>query len=317
MRKTTLTTLFNFSFSVLTQLAENVLVLINRDGTVLAVYGVDNGMVTFISTQKDTLINFPTDVELLQDVSDATEAKDKLADDVKEGIRDIMVRARNAFGNQSAKFRKFGTKDIKDMSDFELFFCAERVVRVATGYLSLLTDKGLTQQIIDDFETLAGDFKTAIVAKKDAVYLRDNATEDRIEIANELYSKLVEVCDYGKTYWAGKSEANYNDYVIYNTPDGQLPDPTLYGAAHGNVSIGSTAAPVVNGKIYFDGVAAPVNVNADKLWAYNLIPIACTKIRATADSCHDYEADISVVAGQDIIINIVLTALEILPPNPS
>ena len=56
--------------------------------------------------------------------------------------------------------------------------------------------------------------------QEDAIRLRDNATEDRIELGNELYKKIVELFDFGKDYWITRDEAKYNDYIISDTPSG-------------------------------------------------------------------------------------------------
>ena len=67
---------------------------------------------------------------------------------------------------------------------------------------------------------------------------------------------------------------------------------------------GNNHEAVVNGLVFFDGVTDPIEVDEDGSWEYDLIPLSCTKIRATADFCVDYEADITITAGQDTEINI-------------
>ncbi|MFH1004631.1 MAG: hypothetical protein V1781_03925, partial [Bacteroidota bacterium] len=192
--------------------------LISRDAAEMATYGIDASISSFIANKTRELKDLSTDEELAGIVSDLTEKKNEKAEAVKMAIRGIMARAKNAFGEQSAKFRRFGTKGMDEMRDVELYRCGKRVIRVAQTYLAELTVKGLTQAIIDDLKNTNTIFDDKIDLKDDAERQRDIATANRISMANQLYSKIVEVCDYGKEHWKAKNEAKYNDYVIYEMP---------------------------------------------------------------------------------------------------
>jgi len=218
MRKSEVIPLFQMAYGDLAQLGDKGVDLIERDAAVLLPYGVDDNYKTELEGLTEQLKEFPTDEELQGNVTDLTETKDASADTVKVDIRSVMVRVKNRFGEKTGKYRMFGTAGMDEMTDSNLHKCGKRVVRMATKFLTQLASKGLTQGMIDDLALKVSTFDDDIDAQDDAIRARDNSTEDRLELGNELYNKIVELFDFGKDYWITRSESNYNDYVIYDTP---------------------------------------------------------------------------------------------------
>jgi len=218
MKKKQETQQFNMTYAQLMQLGDKAVILITRDTAELATFGVDAATKTFIANKTQDLKDMPTDEELEATVTDLTEKKDDKAEEVKVAVRGIMVRAKNAFGEQTGNFRRFGSKGMDEMTDGQLYRCGKRVARVAETFLADLAPKGLTQAIIDALKTTNNQFDDKIDLQDDAKRQRDIATAARIRLGNNLYAKIAEVCDYGKEYWATRNEAKYNDYVIYDVP---------------------------------------------------------------------------------------------------
>lgn len=216
MKKQESTSHFKMSYAALMQLGDKAEMLIDRDAAVLVTYGVNNDMKTQIVNKTQALKDLPTDEELLAIVSLRTEEKNKHADELKTAIRNITVRAKNFYGEDSAKYKQYGVKGLDKMTDDELYRCAKRVVRTATADLSELSAKGLTQDEITELSNLMQTFDDIIDAKDQAIRERDIATEQRIEEGNDLYKLISEVFDYGKNYWYSREEAKYNDYIIYD-----------------------------------------------------------------------------------------------------
>ncbi|MBD8081302.1 hypothetical protein [Chryseobacterium caseinilyticum] len=71
----------------------------------------------------------------------------------------------------------------------------------------------------------ATPWKIAIDAQAKSVSDRDLATEDRIEALNRLYRLVTKYAGIGQDVFYETDEAKYNDYIIYNTPDGLPQDP--------------------------------------------------------------------------------------------
>ncbi len=269
MRKSEVKPIFNQSFADLMQLGDKADDLMERDAVELLPYGVDATFRSDTATLTQDLKDFPTDEELQGAAAEQTEIKNESADVVKVLIRSVMVRAKNAFGESSAKYRRFGTKGLDELTDNDLLKCGKRVVRTATLFQVPLSAKGLTPAMIAALNTKVTTFDDDIDAQDDAIRQRDNATEDRIELGNALYKKITELFDYGKDYWITRDEAKYNDYVIYDQPAGNdlFFDGTIAGMTTENVLdatavdeylVGvqlriknTTAGPVIGGLFFY------------------------------------------------------------------
>lgn len=287
-------------------LKDKVQLLIARDGGILSNYGIDNATVTFLTDTNQQLMSLPSDVYLKGQVSVATEKRDLSADQIKVAIRDIMLRPKLKFGENSAEYRSFGTVGMDKLDHAHLYFCASTVAQVATLYLTELGPVGLTQAIIDDLTDLNTTFHQQIVDKIKAVALRDTYTEKRITLANMLYNRIVQVCEVGKTYWFDKSEANYNDYVIYNTPDLKKPEPGQYGSAHGSMLRSDNNECPENSLVFIDGVEAPIIPDENGDWEMDMIPVGKRKISATGDECNDFSDEIEILPDEDIEFDILM-----------
>jgi hypothetical protein len=204
------------SFAELAQLGDKCVLLIDRDNSQLASFGINASTKTSIEDTTEQLKNCPEDIQIKADVSIASRERDTTAEEIRVSIREIMSRAQNAFGLKSAKYRKFGTSGLARKTDNKLKECAKLVVKVSGQFLGELSAHGLTQAMIDALEALIESFDTKIMTKIEAERSRDLATENRIILGNTLFKQILSVFRFGKTYWASRSEAHYNDYIIYN-----------------------------------------------------------------------------------------------------
>jgi len=216
---------FNFSQPKLIELCYEKHGFATRDIAEMPSRGVTQIYLDDFNTDIVAFSNLKTHEEWEQDQVLATQAKDAAADTDREAIRDIMVRVENKWGMKSARYKRYGTKDLSHMSDAELYVCGKRVIRIAGLDLAELADEGLLQTEIDELGTKNEDFMTKIIAQSDAIADQDLATEDRYETANALYDKLKKICNSGQNIWHDTDEAKFNDYLIYNTPSGEPPAP--------------------------------------------------------------------------------------------
>ncbi len=218
MRNTKLKPLFHMSFGALAQLGSTSVSLSTRDHEVLLQYGVDEVYINMLKDLTEDVKHFSTDENMAGDAKDHREAKDLFADTLKVNIRMMMVRVRNAFPANSSKPGRFGTDNLDKMTDLALIKCGFRVVRMANEFLADLAPKGITQVDIDALETDANNMDQAWDEQQYKTYLRTSVTHDRLLLANELYSRIMELYDYGKNYWVTRNSAYYKDYIIYDTP---------------------------------------------------------------------------------------------------
>lgn len=316
MKMKVATTLFNFTFAFLYQLVDKALMLFDRDSAELAQYGIDAAFKADLSAKNTALKSAPDDIVYKSQVSIASADRDKTAEEVKATIRNIVSRAIDLYGEESGQYRMFGIKNMDSMDVNQLFVCATRVVEVGGSLLTELSAKGLTQQMLDDLETAAGKLDTKIDTKTDSVMDRDEATEKRILDANVVYGMVVSMFRYGKVYWADKSEAKYNDYVIYNTPDGLPPPAEQFGMVHGTVLNADTLAPVPYALVFFEGIEEPVEADEDGTYERDQIPLTSLLISATADGMVDFESPLALQAGQDVLFDIMMQP-NTTPPPPN
>ena len=215
---------YNFPDSHLMTLCNTIIVFILRDILHFSDYAVDAATANDYTNEINSFENFPTDIELLGDQAVCTEQKNFLLEELKTIIRNVMARVVTVFPEGTAKFDAFGTKGMSAMTDGELLKCGRRVARRATQYLAQLSGTGLTAAIIADLSAKCQAFEDAIAAQEDAISNREIAAEERTELGNKIYDKLMNYSSFGQTIWYDKSEALYNDYIIY-TKSGSLVKP--------------------------------------------------------------------------------------------
>jgi hypothetical protein len=215
MKSEELKPVFTLTYADLMQLGDKTERLIKRDSADLALYGVDNGTLSNITLLTKTFKEYPSDAELLGLVSEATKDKDEKRTVIHIQMSAIMIRVKNKFGISSATYKRFSTSELSNLSDEEMVHTARRVVRLATEYLPALSEKGLTQDMIDTLSADTVIFDNSIDAKASAVEIRDRSTQERVTIANNLYTAISEIFDYGKEHYYTRDEAKYNDYLIY------------------------------------------------------------------------------------------------------
>ena len=316
MRKNIVTPVFRMSFADLAQQGDKVAYLIGRDAAELATYGVDAARLALVKADTLALKDFPPDVFFQAAVSAAVENRDGAAVDIKDRVRNIMVRARSSFGDDSANYRAFGTKGLEGMKHNDLFRCGRLVVYAAGIFFAQLHAKGMEQLEIDDLKAVLVQYDNFIDEKNIAVIKRDLATSQRVALGNKVYAHVTEIFDFGKTYWGSRDEAKYNDYIIYNTPDLKKPEPGQYGAVHGTMVRTDNGVVPDNGLVFLDGVVVPIEVDEDGYWEMDTVPVICKKIRATADNCTDMEADIEILPDDDINFDILMEPIAPITPVP-
>lgn len=214
---------FNFSQAYLITIAGQKRNFAERDLDDLAKFNVTASTIAAIEAVIEEAENYPDDIELEQLHKAAGEKEEAAGMVLKEAIRDIMLRAENVYGVNSAKYRRFGTKGLANLTETQLNKCAGTVIRVAKAVLAELTPKGLTIEEINALEILKQQFKKAGEDHDDAIANRDITTEERTLLHNKLYAMVVEVCNTGQQVWANKSEAKYNDYIIYDELIKEIP----------------------------------------------------------------------------------------------
>jgi len=216
---------YNFSDGLLVRLCRNTVNNVTRDIVDFNDRGVTSTTVTDFENMTQEFDDIPTDEELLGDVSDKTEIKDALAENLRVSIRTVRTMASNKWGVNHAKYRTYGFNDMSTMTDNDLHRLGKRVARVGTAQMADLAGEGLTTAKITAINSINTHFDSSIDDMDDSVEIRDIATQNRSDKGNVAYSELVRFCNIGKDLFEASDEAKFNDYVIYNTPGGTPPPP--------------------------------------------------------------------------------------------
>lgn len=216
---------FNFSFGFLKQLADELVLSIERDIAEFTDRGFNAIKKTALLNAIDAFENFPTDEQLLGVKMSTTQTKDAARVSLETQMRTVFMAAKNTFGEKTGTFREFGDVNLSQQTDSDLVRSAKAMIATAAKYAADLAGEGITIAKIALMTTTRGELDKAIDDQNKAIKERDNATETRIILANDLYDLVVKYADTGKDIWITKSEAKYNDYVIYNTPSGDAPEP--------------------------------------------------------------------------------------------
>lgn len=205
---------YKFSDGKLVQLADDYILLTDRDFVKLAEYGITGDDLDNLKNMRTGFADYPTDEELLGLLVVATKTKNKHRDTVETAVRSIMVRVEDVFKNDSGILMQFGVGSISKETDANFIRTATRVHRVATGMQAELNAAGVTVTYLADFKAKVKLLDEALDSCDTAQRNRAAATRERILKGNELYKAIVRIASFGKDAFYSTNEAKYEDYVI-------------------------------------------------------------------------------------------------------
>lgn len=211
---------YKFSDALLVDKGRANVAFIDRDQEKFSDYGVKPEVVAEYKATIEVFFEGLKDVFVLGDQKIATEEKDEKAEEVRVYIRDVMTHVVTKYPEGSARYEKFGTRNLSHLSDAELNIVCMTVYQAGTAALSELRSTGLTEDKLLGLNKMNDEFARHIVAKKFKVADRDILQQDRVKAGNEIYKKLVKYCRIGRNIWETTDVARYNDYLIYNTISG-------------------------------------------------------------------------------------------------
>ncbi len=219
---------FNMTKADLCMFASILANTLTRDIEDLTPFGVTTAKIAELKTLGDAYEVFPSDDYLVGTMMIATDEKNAKMEEVKEAIRQLAARVEAKWGIDSGQYKRLGIADMSHFTDRTLLSAARGVHLAMTSYLSDLTDFGLTQVVLDDFNDLCDSFETAIATQKDAIMQRDIKTKERTEMGNQLHSLVSTYCNFGKILYERTDPARYNDYIIYPVTGAALQSPANF-----------------------------------------------------------------------------------------
>lgn len=215
---------YNLSDANLKQVADNMLILLDRDIVEFNDMGfTPTKRADFVQMIQD-FADYPSDEQLEGVKITATEDKLTTRLELEKIMRTISLIAKIVFKEGTGKYKEFGNADFTRQTDEELVRNAKIMSVSAVKYMNDLANDGLNAVKIQHLDIAKKNFDEAIDIQRKAISERDTFTEGRIEAGNRLYETLVKYADIGKNIWYDTNEAKYNDYIIYNTSTGSNND---------------------------------------------------------------------------------------------
>jgi hypothetical protein len=225
MRKKEVTPNFGIGLPVFYTEMKAKIGYINRDIDEFIKYGIGPDNIKLVNDNLKFFNIYPNDEEFLGIQVSATQEKTKESEKLREAIGEVLTRAANKYGKNSGYYRKYGTSELSKLDGALLSASARRVYRVGNSQLTVLASQGLTTEIMENLKTRLEKYEIALGNQEDAESDRDIGSEERITLANEIYAEVAKYCSTGKKIWQNKSEARYNDYIIYDTPSATSKSP--------------------------------------------------------------------------------------------
>lgn len=271
---------YNMIDAELCMFTSNLCNFLTRDIDDFATFGVTAPKIAALKALGDAFEVFPTDGSLVGDVMITTEDKNALREQVLATIREMAARVEAKWGISSGKYRRLDLRNPSQMSDDSLLIAARTVHTKLTDYLLDLADYGLTEAMLDDFETLIEDFENAKNDQADTIAMRDEKTLERITKGNEIYALVSTYCSFGKILYEKTNPAKYDDYIIYTS-----------------VSPGSLTAPE---NLQYDQITGRISWNS-------------------VDNATSYKVEISFESGEfeEIYADIETETYYVPPSSPS
>jgi hypothetical protein len=207
---------YMFPDSKLSVFARYLCDLIIKDIEEFEKYGVTVEKVEELKTLVDDFKVFPTDSYIQEEYLSAVEARNNIINELQTIIKSMAMRVVLKWGKKSPKYRSLGITDLSKITVESYATRARTIHAFMTENLAELTTEGLTQTMLDNFETKIQELNSAISDASEKGSLRQEKTIERITKGNELYKLVSKYCDIGKRIWTNVNPAKYNNYLIYN-----------------------------------------------------------------------------------------------------
>lgn len=216
---------FSLSHNELIEFTHKLAYAVRRDLSYFAEYNITEANVAAMMTICTEYESLPADDSYRNEIGALLEEKEFLRNGLYKQSRNITVRAKVAFGENSSKYKALNAGTLTQYQDLDLVSSLKYQSNQAKANLIALQKEGLTQEFITEFDAAITLFESKMFDMKTKTIDREDATEIRTTKANKLYDYIVRFCDYGKVIFEDISSAKYNEYVIYAPPSSVLTAP--------------------------------------------------------------------------------------------
>lgn len=205
---------YNMSDAQLCMFVSNLCNTLTRDLPDMIRFGLSAEKIAEFKALGDAFENFPTDIEYLGDIMMAAEEKNILRNNILDIIREMAMRVKLRWGADSSNYKRLDLQNPSQLTADLLLVQAMSIHSKMTEYLPDLETLGLTQAILDEFESLNSQLENTLNKLNDATVQRDEKTKERIANGNELYCLAAAYCNLGKIIFKSTNPAKYRTYII-------------------------------------------------------------------------------------------------------
>jgi hypothetical protein len=211
---------YNLTDADLIAFALDLVNAMTRDATQFATRSVLTADITALGVKANEFLLFPNDAFYEAQVMQAAENKNQHRENIQVMIRDIIGYASVKWGPRSTQVYSFKAGNLTKDSDNVFMAIASQAVDTMEFLLPDLTASGLTQQMIDDYETEVEAFRADMSNINIKTLQREVKSHERADLGNELYALVSKYCEIGKILFDDVDPVKYSDYLIYTIPPG-------------------------------------------------------------------------------------------------
>ena len=210
----------------LSMFASNLTATVNADIADFAEFGIDAAKMTAFTALCNQFESLPTDNSIIGDVMEASYLRDEQRNLLLDQMHKLAGRVEAKWGADSFQYRKLDFSQPSRLTD-NLLAQTGRVMHLKlSGYLTQLSEFGLTQALLDDFLAQIETFEIKKNNQSLVDAMRREKTFERIKMGNEVYEMVVRLCNFGKMLYEKKNPAKYQSFIIYTPSAGGLKPPT-------------------------------------------------------------------------------------------
>ncbi len=203
----------------LSQFTINATGFLTRDLSDLEEFGITAARVAALAALQEQFEVFPTDGQKIAQIQQVVIVKDAKRAEIEEIAGFIRTRAENAFKNNMGFYNEFEFEGLANESDHSFASRALGIAMCAAKYQTQLADFGQTAAKTTAYTAEVNGFQMILKDVSAAKADRTETARDRINLGNQMYELLVELCGFAQSFYAKRNAAKFQDYIIYADAD--------------------------------------------------------------------------------------------------
>lgn len=214
--------IFSFAYSELFQRSDNLNPILERDISEFEAFGFDPMTPENLRIKTNFLREIPTDDFWEGQQMLKTSAKNKARDDLDALLQNLKHRISRCLDTDSVDYRLFRFNRLSHMNDLEAIVFAKNTIKSAESMATALEPGKVTPELLQEIKASSNNLDQLLDEQAEMEKIRIRKQAERIELANDLYRQISDICQTGKLIWKGKNDTNYTDYVIYGSSKSNL-----------------------------------------------------------------------------------------------